>query len=102
MDPASTEFRNTKDLIKTWAAEVNMPQELKLKMLEYIDESQGIIRQRYYGAPARAALAMHGGYSLSGADSTRRRLAAGWRPTRPRDGSFWSFWWLLCGFKRPF
>jgi hypothetical protein len=51
MDPASTEFRNTKDLIKTWAVEVNMPLELKLKMLEYIDESQGIIRQRYYGAP---------------------------------------------------
>jgi hypothetical protein len=49
MDPATTEFRNTKDLIKTWAAEVSMPPELKLKMLEYVDESQLIIRQRYYG-----------------------------------------------------
>jgi hypothetical protein len=69
MDPVSTEFRNTKDLIKTWAAEVNMPQKLKLKMLEYIDESQGIIRQRYYGAPARASLAVHGSYSLNVSDN---------------------------------
>ena len=77
MDPASTEFRNTKDLIKTWAVEVNMPQELKLKMLEYIDESQGIIRQRYYGAPARAPLAVHGGYSLNISDdgTTARWIA---------------------------
>ena len=49
MDPASTEFRNTKDLIKTWAAEVHMPDDLKDSMLLYIDESQSIIRQRFYG-----------------------------------------------------
>ena len=49
MDPASTEFRNTKDLIKTWAAEVHMPDDLKNSMLLYIDESQAVIRQRFYG-----------------------------------------------------
>ena len=54
MDPASTEFRNTKDLVKTWASEIDMAPELKMAMLEYLDESRLLIRQRCGPPRARA------------------------------------------------
>lgn len=48
MDPAGTEYRNQKDLLKTWASEMHFPAELKDSLLEYLDECRLLIRQRYY------------------------------------------------------
>ena len=48
LDPAGTEFRNNKDLVKTWAYEIRMSDNLRLALLEYLDECQLLIRQNYY------------------------------------------------------
>ena len=48
MDPAGTEYRNQKDLLKTWAQEMQFPAELRDSLLAYLDECRLLIRQRYY------------------------------------------------------
>ena len=48
MDPAGTEFNNTKDLLKSWTSEMRLDPELKMTLLEYLDECRLVIRQRYY------------------------------------------------------
>merc|ERR1711998_125274 len=37
-----------KDLMKTWASEIDMDDSLRVTLLEYLDESKQLIRQRYY------------------------------------------------------
>ena len=48
MDPAGTEFRNTKELVKGFAKETKMSPDLRHGLLEYIDEMEHKIRQEYY------------------------------------------------------
>ena len=48
MDPAGTEFHTTKDLLKSWTRELNLDPNLKMALLEYLDECRLVIRQRYY------------------------------------------------------
>ena len=48
MDPAGIEFRNTRDMLKQYCYEMHMPEDLKLRLLEYAHECKATIRQRYY------------------------------------------------------
>ena len=48
MDPAGTEFKMTKDLVRSWATEMQMSSEIQTSLIEYLDECRWIIRQRYY------------------------------------------------------
>ena len=48
MDPASTEYRAKRDLIRTWSDEMCASAELKEQLLEYMEECRLVIRQRYY------------------------------------------------------
>ena len=48
MDPASTEYRTKRDLVRTWSDEMRAPPELKTSLLEYMEECRLVIRQRYY------------------------------------------------------
>ena len=44
MDPAATEFRNTKDLVKMWSLEMRMKPELRADLFEYLDECRSFLR----------------------------------------------------------
>lgn len=48
MDPAGTEYRNKTDLVKAWTSDMHFPRELRMALLDYMDESRVLIRQRYY------------------------------------------------------
>ena len=48
MDPASTEYRTKRDLVRTWSDEMRAPPELKTSLLEYMEECRLVIRDRYY------------------------------------------------------
>ena len=48
MDPAGTEYRNKKDLVKAWTFDMNFPKELRMALLEYMDECRSLIRLKYY------------------------------------------------------
>ena len=48
MDPAGKEYQSTRDLVKTWGHDVNMPPELSASLLEYHQECRSMLRQRYY------------------------------------------------------
>ena len=50
MDPAGTEYTVKKDLLKTWASEMDMPPELRSQLFEYLDECKMLIRQGYYAS----------------------------------------------------
>ena len=44
MDPAGAEFRMTKDIVKSWAHDMQFPRGLKMSVLDYLDECKVLIR----------------------------------------------------------
>ena len=48
MDPASTEYRTKRDLIRSWTKEMEAAPELRAQLFEYIEQCRPIIRQEYY------------------------------------------------------
>ena len=47
-DPAGTEYRNTRDLMKSFGREMDMPADLRHELLEYLENCRSLLRQRYY------------------------------------------------------
>ena len=101
MDPASTEYRTKRDLVRTWSDEMCASAELKEQLLEYMEECRLVIRQRYYHGlldtlspmlQQKVAQHQHSGWLTRVAffqcedRAERRRAAAGGAEERRRRG----------------